>query len=160
MVGTALFILPLLRYAGLFLLLLAVPLAYESVRRKIHKRVIYVNGSTVGKSSIGAKFDHKTLKFWMQTKAMGSKLIVGIHEQNTDMILNACACSSVDEVIAEAPAKVDSVFLEQRGIDYIIFAPGEVQFVTDEVVNSKRCLAIGEDGVARPMKPKEESKQD
>ena len=160
MVGTALFVLPWLRYFGLILLMLAVPLAYESVRRKVNKRVMYVNGSTVGKSSVGAKFDHKTLKFWMQVKAMGSKLVVGIHEQNTDMILNACACSSVDEIIAEAPSKVDSIFLEQRGIDYVMFAPSETVFVTDEVLSSDRCLAIGEDGVARLMKPKEEAKQD
>ena len=91
---------------------------------------------------------------------MGSKLVVGIHEQNTDMILNACACSSVDEIIAEAPSKVDSIFLEQRGIDYVMFAPSETVFVTDEVLSSDRCLAIGEDGVARLMKPKEEAKQD
>ena len=38
MVGTALFILPIFRYAGLVLMGAAVPLAYESVRRKIKVR--------------------------------------------------------------------------------------------------------------------------
>jgi len=40
MVGSALFILPIFRYAGLLLMSAAVPLAYESVRRKIKVRVI------------------------------------------------------------------------------------------------------------------------
>ena len=42
MVGTALFILGFTRYVGLLLLALALPLAYESVRRKVVTRVIYV----------------------------------------------------------------------------------------------------------------------
>ena len=45
MVGTALYMIPLTRYIGLLLLLCAVPLAYESVRRKVKQRVIYVNGN-------------------------------------------------------------------------------------------------------------------
>ena len=149
MVGTALFILPYLRYIGLAFLCLAVPLAYESVRRKVNKRVMYVNGPV-------DKFDHKTLKKWMQIKGMGSKLIVGFHEKKTDMILNACACSCVDEVIAEAPKLVDLMFLEEHGIDFVVSAAGESKFVTDETVKSGRCLSIGLDGVARPLKAKEE----
>jgi phosphatidylglycerophosphate synthase len=148
MVGTALFIIPWLRYLGLALLLLAVPLAYESVRRKVKKRVIYVDGN------YHKTFDHKVLKFWMQAKAMGSKLLVGVGK-NSDMVLNACASTSVDEVIAEAPQKLDLLFLEKQGIDFILLAPGQPKFVTDEVVNADRCLAIGEDGVARPAKAKE-----
>lgn len=148
MVGTALFMIPWLRYFGLIFLLLAVPLAYESVRRKVMKRVIYVSGDV--------SFDHKTLKFWMQAKGMGSKLIVGIPgEKKTDMVLNACASLSVDEVITEAPTKVDLMFLEKRGVDFVISSAGQAKFVTDEVINASRCLAIGEDGVARPLKAKE-----
>jgi phosphatidylglycerophosphate synthase len=155
MVGTALFCLPLTRYGGLLCLLLAVPLAYESVRRKVKRRVVYVNGGNV------KSFDNKTLKFWMQAKAMGSKLIVGIPGKNVkEMVLNACASSSVDVVIAEAPAKADLMFLEKQGIDFCICAPGEVaRFVTDEVVNANRCLAIGEDGIARPLKAKVDHKE-
>lgn len=99
MVGSALFVLPWLRHAGLILLALAVPLAYESVRRKVKRRVIYVDGADQG----GNDACHKTLKFWMQARGMGSKLIVGVvgKEKTTDMVLNACACSAVDEVIAE-----------------------------------------------------------
>lgn len=162
MVGTALFILPLTRYAGLVFLMLAVPLAYESVRRKVKRRVIYVNGNI-------KTFDSKTLKFWMQAKAMGSKLIVGIPGKNNnadvkEMVLNACASSSVDLVIAEAPAKADLMFLEKQGIDFCICAPGEAntkdKFVTDEVVNANRCLAIAEDGIARPLNAKVENKDE
>lgn len=154
MVGTALFILPYTRYIGLLLLLLAVPLAYESVRRKVVSRVIYVcqDSSTT--------FDHKMLKFWMQASALGSKLIVGIPSAGkvTDMVLNACATPCVDQVIAEAPSKVDLMFLEKRGIDFVLMAPGQTKFVTDEVVNAKLVLAIGDDAVARPVEAKVEGK--
>lgn len=154
MVGTAFFILPGLRYLGLVFLLLAVPLAYESVRRKVKNRVIYVNGTVTC-------FDHKTLKFWMQAKAMGSKLIVGITgEKQTDLVLNACASTSVDNVIAEAPAKIDLLFLDKQSIDYVVMSAGQVNFVTDEVIAAKRCLCIGDDGIARLIKPKEEQKKE
>jgi glycerol-3-phosphate cytidylyltransferase-like family protein len=102
-----------------------------------------------------AQFVYMTVMFWMQAKALGSKLIVGIPGKNVkDMVLNACASSSVDTVIAEAPAKADLMFLEKQGIDFIVTAAGQPKFVTDEVVNANRCLAIGEDGVARPLKEK------
>lgn len=153
MVGTALFILPFARYIGLAFLMLAVPLCYASISRKINKRVMYVNGGM-------EKFDYKTLKFWMQVKAMGSKLIVGFPEKKTDRILNACACSSVDEVIAEAPEIIDLMFLEKHKIDYVLALAGEMKFVTDEVFNANRCLVIGADSVARPWRSKEEGKKD
>lgn len=152
MVGTALYILPLTRYCGLFFLFLAVPLAYESVRRKANTRVMYVDGSKF------EKLDHKVLKFLMQAKAMGSKLIVGFSNK-TDMILTTCACSCVDEVIAEAPKRVDLMFLEKYGVDYVITSVGDEQFVTDETLGASRCLAIAEDGVARAMKEKEVKKE-
>jgi len=161
MVGTALFILPWFRYFGLAFLFLAVPLAYESVRRKITKRVLYVNA--------GLKLDlldHKTLKFWMQAKAMGSKLIVGFPEDNNSenkkaemgKIFNALACSCVDEAVAEAPERLDLMFLEDQKIDYVISKASEAQFVTDEVVNAGRCLQIGEDGVVRLFRLKDAKK--
>lgn len=164
MVGTALFILPWARYLGLSFLFLAVPLAYESVRRKITKRVLYVNAGTKLKS-----LDHKTLKFWMQAKAMGSKLVVGfpmVEAENDDSkkkaemgkIFNALACSCVDEAVAEAPEKLDLMFLEKQKIDYVISKVAEPQFVTDEVVNAGRCLQIGEDGTVRLFELKQAKK--
>lgn len=158
MLGTAFYLLPWVRYIGVAFLSLAVPLAYESVRRKVNQRVFYVQGVT---SSNG--LDHRTLKFWMQAKAMGSKLIVGYptqRDKKTDMILNACACSCVDEVVVEAPEKLDLMFLEKQDINYVLSFAGEAQFVTDEVVNAGRCLVLGEDGVARLFQLKDPSKKE
>lgn len=170
MVGTALFILPWVRYLGLAFLLLALPLAYESVRRKITKRVLYVNaGQKLD------KLDHKTLKFWMQAKSMGSKLMVGFPMANSDSnsnsddenkgkkagmgkIFNALACSCVDEAVAQAPEKLDLMFLEKQKIDYVISKSAEPQFVTDEVISAGRCLQIGEDGIVRLFELKSEKK--
>jgi glycerol-3-phosphate cytidylyltransferase-like family protein len=76
------------------------------------------------------------------------------------MILNACACSCVDEVVAEAPERLDLMFLEKQKINYVIASVGEPQFVTDEVVNAGRCLVIGDDGVARLFKLKDEAKKE
>ena len=145
---------PFTTYIGLCLLSLAVPLAYESVRRKVKKRVIYVHGGDDSE-----KFDHKTIKFWMQGKAMGSKLIVGVTDaKKTDVILNACATSCVDDVIAEAPAKADLMFLEKFDIDYVLSLASQSQFVTDEVLNAGKCLVIGDDLICRPLKAKTEHK--
>lgn len=167
MVGTALFILPWVRYLGLAFLFLAVPLAYESVRRKITKRVLYVNAGHKLE-----KLDHSTLKFWMQAKAMGSKLVVGFpmtqtanddnnYNKKAEMgkIFNALACSCVDEAVAEAPEKLDLMFLEKQKIDYVISKVAEPQFVTDEVVNAGRCLQIGEDGIVRLFQLKSAKKE-
>jgi phosphatidylglycerophosphate synthase len=157
MVGTALFILPFFfKYIGLVLLMFAVPLAYESVRRKVNSRVIYVDGTV-------KNFDHKTIKFWTQAKGMGSKLVVGVQgttSQNSDMVLNACASSRVDEVMAEAPSKIDLYFLDKNKIDYIVLYAGQTGLeMDDDVLNANRCLGIGEDGSARPVKAKGSHKE-
>mmetsp|Transcript_13866 Transcript_13866/g.23065 ORF Transcript_13866/g.23065 Transcript_13866/m.23065 type:complete len:403 (-) Transcript_13866:505-1713(-) len=157
MVGSALYALPWLRYPGLLLLSLAVPLAYESVRRKIKKRVIYIDGADQG----GNVACHKTLKFRMQARGMGSKLIVGVvgKEKTTDMVLNACACSAVDEVIAEAPEKVDLDFLTTHGIDYVLCSAGKAKDIAhDELVAERRILQLHEDGAARPIDVKSGAK--
>jgi glycerol-3-phosphate cytidylyltransferase-like family protein len=139
--------------------------------------VVAVNTTNNTKES---SFDHKTLRFWMQAKAMGSKLIVGVpssaggasggsssnKDAVTDMVLNACACSSVDEVITEAPAKVDLMFLEKQGIDYVILpattstSAAASNYVTDEVMNAQCVLSIGTDGVARPVLAKGANKSE
>ncbi|CAB9519469.1 expressed unknown protein [Seminavis robusta] len=150
MVGTALYVIPLTTYFGLALLSLAVPLAYESVRRKVKKRVMYVLADNDA-------LDHKVIKFWMQAKGMGSKLIVGVTDpKKADMILNACSTACVDEVIAEAPAKADKKFLEQYDIAYVLSLSAQAPFVTDEVLHADCCLVIGDDAVVRPLKPKTE----
>jgi len=148
MVGTALFILPLLRYAGLLLLAAAVPLAYESVRRKITTRVMYVDGTT-------EKFNHETIKFWKQAKALGSKLIVGITEDDKDMIANASASESVDFVLLNAPYKLSLSYLDGIGVDYVVCGVGQsVSVVSTELAAAKRCLVIIDDNTAIPMESK------
>jgi phosphatidylglycerophosphate synthase len=158
MVGTALFVLPYgCRYAGLALLLLAVPLAYESVRRKVKRRVVYVLHDA-------RSFDHRTIKFLHQARGLGSKLIVGIpgtSKESAEMMMNVCSVPLVDEVVAEAPPKADLMYLEKRGIDYVVSLPSQGKLtVTDEVVAGDRCLVIGDDGVARPLKLKTENHKD
>eukprot|EP00522_Entomoneis_paludosa_P011278 CAMPEP_0172447166 /NCGR_PEP_ID=MMETSP1065-20121228/6530_1 /TAXON_ID=265537 /ORGANISM="Amphiprora paludosa, Strain CCMP125" /LENGTH=424 /DNA_ID=CAMNT_0013198397 /DNA_START=26 /DNA_END=1300 /DNA_ORIENTATION=- len=165
MVGTALFIMPWTRYIGLLLLVLALPLAYESVRRKVKKRIMYVYYGSQDGSAAG--FDHKTLKFWSQAKAMGaSKLIVGITAEDAkvgDHIFNACACSVVDEIIVEAPKKVDLMFMERRSIDFVLLTEAQqlkTDLTTEEVMQMKRVLVLGKDGVVRPAEGKNASKSE
>lgn len=148
MYGTVLFILPVIRYLGLALLLLGTPLAYEAVRCSFDERVLYVNGNSL------AVLDHKVMKFLIQTRSLGTKLVIGFSEKKTEMIMNACACSCIDEVIAGAPKKLDLMFLEKQGIDYVFLQPGEEQFVTDETLATGRCLSLGEDYVVRQVQPK------
>ena len=144
MLGTACFIMYGTRYVGLILLMLALPLAYESVRRKIVSRVMYAHGMT-------SNFDHKVLKFWMQAKAMGSELVVGIPGSTAkDMVLNACSCSSVDKVVADAPDIVNVDFLKAHGIDFVI-CMADTKAIAEDVVTAKKCLKLGDNGIARPL---------
>lgn len=137
MLGTSFFI---LRYIGLILLTSAVPLAYESVRRKIAKRVIYVDGTV-------EHLDHNVFKFLTQAKGMGSKLIVGISDGDnyTNMVLNACCVENVDAVITAAPKKITSQFMAKHGIDFVVCKAGQSS-VSDEVVSEKKGLVISDDG--------------
>ena len=182
MVGTAFYILPFTftkQFVGLLLLVAAVPLAYESVRRKIVRRVIYIQYSLLSSSSSSSSssfvFDYHVLKFWMQAKALGSKLIIGISEPAntstahpnstsytcaaTNLALNACACSSVDGVIVSAPTIITSSFLQKYGIHYVLIPSSSITNTTTtvgvkdidkEVLTNHKCLIIGKDGNARP----------
>mmetsp|Transcript_36755 Transcript_36755/g.43914 ORF Transcript_36755/g.43914 Transcript_36755/m.43914 type:complete len:410 (+) Transcript_36755:87-1316(+) len=150
MVGTSLLILPRFRIIGLAFLSSSVPLAYESVRRKITNRVMYVE----------AKFevvDYRTQKFWKQVKGLGSKLIVGIpsDKHTASMILNVSASDSVDYVMTMAPEKVSLEFLDEIGAHYIVCSAAQSS-VTKEVAMAKRCLVIGDNDVAWPMELKEQ----
>lgn len=148
MVGTTLIMLPYVNVLGLACLFLAVPLAYESVRRKITKRVIYVKYE-------GGDFSHKTLKFWMLAKGLGSKLIVGVSGgKDTVEFLNAAACVSVDAVIPDVPAKVEVSFLRKHNIDF--FATYKAEPASEAVLSQNLCLLISEDGTtarAATVKP-------
>jgi hypothetical protein len=147
-VGLALFILPWSRYLGLLLAIMTLPLEYELVRTLGKKRVVYY-------AETRKSFGHKTLKDWMQMKSMASKLIIGISRPDTmDMVMNACASSMVDEVIVEAPSKVDLHFCEEHDLDYIIITPGQINVVTDEVTSAGRVLILGDHGQLRRLLPK------
>lgn len=148
MFGTAFYVLVPLRYLGLLLLSAAVPLAYESVRRKVKKRVIYVDGTC-------ETLNHETLKFWKQAKGLGSKLIVGIGKNDKDMIANASACESVDSVVVNAPVKISLAFMEKLGVDYVVCGVGNSEsVVSSEIVAAKRCLVIVDDRTCMPMDSK------
>jgi glycerol-3-phosphate cytidylyltransferase-like family protein len=162
-VGVALYMIPWTRYLGVLVLVAAVPLAYESVRRQMRPRVFYVHYPHPPHTS--SNFDHNMVRFWMQVKAMGcTKLIVGVpvggnssssssieKSRMSKRVLNACSCSAVDLVIAEAPLKADLLFLEKQGIDYCVVDSSTRQdkFVTDEIIHSRRFLEIGPDGRMR-----------
>ena len=148
MVGTALFILPGVRYLGLLLLAAAVPLSYESVRRKVNSRVMYVDGTI-------AVLDHTVLKFWKQAKGMGSKLVIGISGENSTMIENARASESVDEVVSDVPSKVDLEFLDGIGCDFVVCLEGKCT-AAEDVIAAQRCLVVRQDGVAHVLDTKGE----
>ena len=147
MIGSAMYVIPLLPFKlfGLLLLSAAVPLAYESVRRKIRPRVIYVHGGLVG------SLDHSTLKFWMQSKAMGSKLIVGV-ESGADSIgaANTLAVSCVDDIVTDVKI-VDMELLASLKVNYVVCLLKNHHFVDDEVMKAGKCIMISENGVAQAI---------
>lgn len=163
MVGTFFFVFPFFRWIGLLLLMVSCPLAYESVRRKVRKRHMYVLLSVSDNSS----FDHETVKFLIQAKALGSHLTVGVAAKATSgesdapqdkhkvdltaTILNACSCNSVDEVIAGAPDKVDEAFMIANDLDYFVCEPEKQEPASDEVLKKQKCLVISKDGTAKPV---------
>lgn len=141
MVGTALFMLPYLRVLGVASLFLAVPLAYESVRRKITKRVVYV-------AYDGTSFDHTTLRFWSSVKGLGSHLMVGVPgSAESTAFSNAVECASVDSVLSDAPQKIDSPFMRRHGIDFFVTDRTDaVETIASEaVLSSQTCLVVGKD---------------
>uniref|UniRef100_A0A7S2EGM5 Uncharacterized protein n=1 Tax=Trieres chinensis TaxID=1514140 RepID=A0A7S2EGM5_TRICV len=166
MFGTAFFILPGIRYVGLVLLAAAVPLAYESVRRKIKKRVMYVHNPVGAENGL----DHAELRFFMQARGLGSRLVVGkmstamASTSGKDGVANARAVSAVDDVIVFPPGRVlpkaDVAFLDEWGLDFLVCTPQEVPSVIEDVVKAGRCLVIGEDNTARPAGSKDAAKKD
>lgn len=160
MVGTCLYMLPFVRWIGLLLLMASCPLAYESVRRKVKKRSIYVHLVLEDDSA----FNHKTMKFLIQARGLGSKLTVGVSSASpdgdinnksktdlTDIILNVCSCSSVNEVIAGAPGKIDQEFMTTHGLDFFVCLPEKQEPASDELLQQQKCLVISEDGTAKPV---------
>jgi hypothetical protein len=142
--GTSFFICSYFRYLGSALLLLACPLAYEAFRRESIPRVVYVIFCTP------QTFDHKVIDFWNQAKSLGSKLLVGVVGENqANMLQNVSSIISVDEVIADAPAKADLIFLERQGIDFVVLSSGQSNLVTDEVKAAGVCLFLENDQIVQ-----------
>ena len=138
-----------MRIFGIFFLILAIPLAYESVRRKIQTRVIFIHYNS------NEKFNHILLKFWMQAKALGNKLYVGVGgDDSSPEFLNASAVSCVDAVIPDCPDKIDGIFLEKYGIDYCVCTAGRTTGIAESILLAKQCLAIAEDDVVRVVESK------
>lgn len=151
--GLTLFILPWTRYLGLLLAIVTLPLEYELVRAQGKKQVVYY-------AETRKSLDHKTLKEWMQMKSVASKLIIGVSRPDAmDMVMNACASGMVDEVIVEAPKKVDLHFFDQQDLDFVIVTPGQTNVVTDEVTSAGRVLILGDHGHLRRVLPKAEHKE-
>lgn len=147
MLGTALFTIPPLRYFGTFFLFLAVPLAYESVRRKVTKRVIFVSLTEQEES----KYDHNLLKFLMQAKGLGSKLVVGISSSSSgELYENVNATSCVDYImkLTEKQQQIDEAFLDKHGFSFYVCRSSD-NVASSSLVEAKKCLIIGKDDVAR-----------
>mmetsp|Transcript_13226 Transcript_13226/g.17282 ORF Transcript_13226/g.17282 Transcript_13226/m.17282 type:complete len:405 (-) Transcript_13226:106-1320(-) len=156
MVGTALLILNgrIMSMFALILLAMAVPLSYESIKRKLNNRVIYVDGGT-------AKLDHGILKFWMQSKTLGSKLVVGVLGDSSSLSAkNAKAVNCVDGVITEISGKVDLIFLEKYDIDFVACMPALHMFADDSVLKAGKCIMIADDGTAKLIGRLDDKKKD
>ena len=97
---------------------------------------------------------------WMQMKVLASTLIVGVPRRDAmDMVLNACAAGNiVDEVVVEAPTKVDLMFVEKQGIDFVVLTADQKNVVTDEVINASRVWILGDHGHLRLVQPKSQHK--
>lgn len=135
------------QFLGLLMMMLALPVSYESARVKTRVVVLYFNGGT-------KKFGHQVLSIFSRAKSLCSRLVVGLPGKKTaDDCLNVMASHCVDEVIVEAPLRLDLFFLDKQGIDFCVMVPGDKLYVTDEVVIARRVLVI-DDSNASLLLPK------
>lgn len=139
MLGTAFFIIPATRFIGFMLLVPAIPLAYESVRRKITTRVILV----IYDNSV--PFDAGMIEFWLKAKTLGSKLIIGVNSNTTDdiKVRNASSISVVDEIMVQVPNQVSTKFLQENEIDYVVCTPKQTKdTVMNDALRNGQCLCL------------------
>jgi phosphatidylglycerophosphate synthase len=160
MVGTALFCIhhddsppTTARLCGLVLLAAALPLAYESIRRKIIPRVMYVVCDTNSKSTI----EHQTLLFWSSIKSLGSELVVGVVNSNEDDMKLAQIVPAVDRVILLPKAAPPTVeFMQQYQLDYFVTTKGkasEKQLSPDLIKQSRVLVVDPSDNTVRSLVP-------
>ncbi len=121
MVGSSLLVFHwLIPYVGLFVLVVSELLAFESIRRKLRRRVVYVMCST-------SPMNFETVRFFQQARSLGTALVVGLTTESDDDTTykqrreEVLLLSSVTACIDDAPRadEVDLEWVEKARIDYI-----------------------------------------
>lgn len=143
MVGTALFILHFGHYAGLVLLLAAIPLAWESLRRKIQHRVVFAV------LPASEALDYSTLVYLDQARALGSHLIVGLlpvapgSAVSARQLELAAAVPSVDRLVALVwDTPVDRALLQLYGAHVVVRRVDQARGSIDPVLEESEFAAV------------------
>jgi phosphatidylglycerophosphate synthase len=126
MFGSAFLLLPFTHYFGVVLLLVAWPLAFESVKRKMERRVIYV---TCDESPL----NELNIEFFQRARSLGSKLVVGIESKSKDGTgyeerrRQVLLLSSVDACIDVAPplSSITLAWMMESGVDKLCVKKNE-----------------------------------
>ncbi|GMH90207.1 hypothetical protein TL16_g11696 [Triparma laevis f. inornata] len=134
------------RILGLFVLNLAVPMAYESVSRKVKKRVVLVGVDEKDHSKLVAN-----LQLLNSVTTICSELWVACGKASAFSHVKG-----VDATIEQLPEKVDVDYLDDIGADfYLVEAGGEkLRDVEDDVFAAGRCIVVGKDSRGRITREK------
>jgi len=143
MFGSAFLIIPWTYYLGLLLLAVSIPLGLDSVRRQVHRRIIYV---TCDESPL----NEANIIFLQQARSLGSKLIVGIESKSKDgtdyeqrrreVLLLPC----VDAVVDAAPslADINLAWLNESGVDKLVLKNKEKGQISSTMLKSNDVFTI------------------
>jgi phosphatidylglycerophosphate synthase len=160
MIGTAMYCIYYVRYLGLLLLMAALPLAYESIRRKIIPRVMFVlyDTSTLS-SSNNNQINVSNIQVWSSIKALGSELVVGIPHGTPDQcIVHAQSCPAVDRVLVNVPSLPTILLMQQHQLDYYV-ASTPLVGLDDTLAKTKKCLILDPiENIVRLYTPKSADK--
>ncbi|GMH98165.1 hypothetical protein TrST_g6761 [Triparma strigata] len=128
------------RILGLFVLNLAVPMAYESVSRKVKKRVILL-GIEEKENNLKAN-----LKLINSVTNICSQLWVVCSPSSVFELVKG-----VDATIAELPETVNADYLDDIGADFYLVEEGGARAgkVDADVFKAGRCIVVGKDGKGR-----------
>ena len=141
--GSAFLMVPLTYYIGILILMLSWPLAIESVRRKLEKKVIYV---TCDASPLSEQY----LLFLQQAKSLGSTLIVGIESKSKDGTdyeqrrREVLCLFYVDACIDAAPTlkDIDVDWMSKSGIDKIVCSRNDSKEMKKTMLTSNDVLIL------------------
>ena len=141
--GSAFLMVPLTYYIGILILMLSWPLAIESVRRKLEKKVIYV---TCDASPLSEQY----LLFLQQAKSLGSTLIVGIESKSKDGTdyeqrrREVLCLFYVDACIDAAPTlkDIDVDWMSTSGIDKIVCSRNDSKEMKKTMLTSNDVLIL------------------